>query len=196
MKYYLLLICIYFLWIPSLQAQRSDTIFVEKTKTIKVENDSLNTKKKHLPKTAALFSAILPGLGQFYNRKYWKIPIIYAAGLTCIYFATQNNGIYLDLRTSYNAKTNPNSGIPDPYPQFNVTTVQVNRDKFKRDREFMYILTFLIYGLQVVDATVDAHLKTFDLSDDLSLKLEPSIEQMYSFYPEQAVGMKLVLVIK
>lgn len=169
---------------PSLLAQRNDSL------TIQLE-DTLNLKdlKEYSPSTAALYSAILPGMGQAYNRRYWKMPIIYGLGATLGYFIYVNNGIFLDFRDSFFAKRD---GFPenDPFPQISSQTAELNRDVFRRNRDLLMILSVLLYGLNIVDATVDAHLRSFDVSDELSLHLEPSWD---SFMNQPTVGFKLIL---
>lgn len=130
-------------------------------------------KIKHSPSKATLFSAILPGLGQAYNKKYWKIPILYAGAGVLGYFIYFNNQRHLSFKDSYYAKTYNYAPDLDPHPRLSLESVILNKNYFQRNRDFLVIISTLIYGLNLVDANVDAHLKDFDLSDDLSLKFEP-----------------------
>jgi hypothetical protein len=151
--------------------------------------------KHHSPKKAALRSAILPGWGQIYNKKYWKLPIVYGAlGISGAVF-TYNLTNYRALRFAYTAKylatqprTDPNTGGPLPPDSTNywkirsdLVLIDMNalrsyRDEFRRNIDYSALFFILLWGLNVVDATVDAHLKPFDVSPDLSLrfKLGPS----------------------
>lgn len=138
-----------------------------------IETDS----SVHSPRKAALYSALLPGLGQAYNKKYWKIPIIYGLGGTLGYFIRFNNRTYLGFKSSLDAKLEGRAD-GDLYPFLSETAVQRNRDYFKRNRELLIILSVLLHGLNIVDATVDAHLQSFDVGDDLTFHFEPSLEQV------------------
>jgi Family of unknown function (DUF5683) len=165
--------------------------------------------KHHLPRTAALRSAILPGLGQIYNRKYWKLPIVYGAlGISGAVFA-YNLTNYRDLRFAYKAKyaaqpkLDPNTGTPIPGDSTNyrkirkdLVAIDINalrsyRDEFRRNIDYSALAFILLWGLNVVDATVDAHLKAFDVSPELSLKIK--------FGPSELAGtngVSLILAFK
>ncbi|MCB0430416.1 MAG: hypothetical protein H6585_04905 [Flavobacteriales bacterium] len=147
----------------------------------------------HSPNKAAIMSAVLPGLGQAYNRKYWKIPIVYGAfgGLT--YFALYNNSKYRLYRDEYVARINEDSVNIDPalswIPTDNLRSAQ---STFRRYRDFDFILMGVVYTLNIVDAVVDAHLYYFDVSDDLSLEWHPSLLPVHSSY-HRAPGLTLTL---
>ncbi|MCB0396074.1 MAG: hypothetical protein KDD36_05450 [Flavobacteriales bacterium] len=156
-------------------------------------SQDLSTPRSHSPRKAAIFSAVLPGLGQAYNRKYWKIPIVYG-GLTGMYFLTRyNHSQYKLYRDEYVARVNQNVSAQDPelslIPDDGLLAAQ---DNFRRYRDLDIIVMGLIYGLNIIDATVDAHLYTFDVSDDLSLRWQPSFIPSYGsgFKP---LGMALTL---
>jgi hypothetical protein len=155
--------------------------------------DSL-IKAQHSPRKAATRSAIIPGWGQAYNKKIWKIPIIYAAlGITG-YIFVDNLQTYKELRFAYTAKYeaslppyDPASSYPGPYQdstkyyQMNPKYIPISaealkqgRDQFRRYVDYAAVFFILFWGLNVVDAVVDAHLKAFDISPDLSLKIKPS----------------------
>lgn len=180
---------------------QTDSTKKENDKIIVTFEDSLIKKmeKKFIPKKAALYSVVLPGLGQAYNRRYWKIPLFYTIGGVLGFIAYSNNEQYLLFKDSYNAKisktNNPTLSVFDPFPQFSQDIVLVNRDRFRRDREFMVILTTVVYLLQIVDATVDAHLRNFDLSDDLSLEWEPFSAPIDMYTQQQQIGLRLKIWI-
>jgi Family of unknown function (DUF5683) len=166
--------------------------------------------RHHLPKTAAIRSAILPGLGQIYNKKYWKLPIIYGAlGISGAVFA-YNLTNYRDLRFAYKAKyeaqtprKDPTTGAPLPpdstdYRKIRADLVNIDvnalrsyRDEFRRNIDYSALVFILLWGLNVVDATVDAHLKPFDVTPDLSLRLKFGPSQMAG-----TTGVSLVLAFK
>lgn len=166
--------------------------------------------KHHSPKKAAIRSAILPGLGQVYNRKYWKLPIIYGAlGVSGAVFA-YNLTNYRDLRFAYKAKfeaatnrTDPATGAQLPPDSTNffkmredlkridMNALRSYRDEFRKYIDYSALVFILLWGLNVVDATVDAHLKPFDVSPDLSLRFKLGPSQMAG-----TNGVSLVLAFK
>ena len=139
------------------------------------------------PAKAALFSAVIPGLGQAYNKAYWKIPIVYATGGVLGYFIISHNNNFQDLKTALLIR---NDGDPTTIDQFNdhptlgadyprgTANLRYNYDYFRRNRDLTILLSVLAYGLNVAEAYVHAHLKEFDVSDDLSMRLEPNIMQV------------------
>jgi hypothetical protein len=155
--------------------------------------------KHHSPKKAAIRSAILPGLGQIYNKKYWKLPIIYGAlGISGAVFQ-YNMKWYKKTRYAYKVLFNNDTlsfGKVDPLLQPLLTSGNVNRlrtyrDGFRQDIDYSVLATLVLWGLNVVDATVDAHLKPFDVSDELSLKLKIGPSEM-----ARTTGVSLVLAFK
>lgn len=131
------------------------------------------------PRAAALFSAILPGAGQAYNRKWWKVPIAWGALGTIGYFTFDTQNTYRELRDNYkllvddDPNTNPTES---PYNTFDATRTKNYRDTFRGYTEKWYLALGVTYLLIVTDAFVDAHLYKFDVSDDLSLQFKPSLE--------------------
>ncbi|NJO02805.1 MAG: hypothetical protein HC880_14985 [Bacteroidia bacterium] len=128
------------------------------------------------PSVAALYSTVLPGMGQAYNRRYWKMPIIYGLGATLGYFMKWNNVRYVLAKNAVLAKLE-NRDDADPLPRLSVDAARRGRDYYKRNRDMMIILAVLLHGLQVVEAAVDAHLKGFDVGDKLSFSIEPFTDQ-------------------
>ena len=154
--------------------------------------------KAHNPRTAAIRSAIFPGLGQIYNKKYWKLPIVYGALGTCggIFFYNLKN--YKDTRFAYRVKYNMQfngtdsalySSIRGNLRPLGLEELKYYRNSFRRDIDYSVLFFILLWGLNVVDATVDAHLKSFDVSPDLSIRLKPG-------YSETARTSGLSLVMK
>lgn len=133
----------------------------------------------HSPMKATMLSAALPGLGQMYNGKYWKVPIIYAGFGTLFYFINFNNTYYQDFRSAYRARMdgNPNT-VPDEKFAF-YSNDELNRgmNYYRRNLEISYILTAVLYILNVLDATVDAHLLGFDIGEDLTMNFSPGVIQ-------------------
>ncbi len=131
----------------------------------------------HNPRAATFMSALLPGSGQIYNRKYWKLPIIYGGFGALIYFSQVNHKYFLKYRDMYEQKiaSQNNAEIPDPEPLASPEAILREREYWRRNRDLNYIGIGLLYVLNVIDANVDAHLAEFDVSDDLSMKISPTI---------------------
>ena len=157
---------------------------------------------EHSPRRAALLSAALPGLGQAYNRKYWKIPIIYGGFMFFGYnIITFNDRYQLFRRAAIalradagneNPLQNAPSGLSERY-------VEGNRDRFRRDRDFFVILTAGWYGLNIIDAIVDAHLIEFDVNPNLAFNVRPTSgsQIIHGAVPSLPYrGLALVLTLK
>lgn len=143
--------------------------------------------KAHSPRVAAIRSAILPGLGQIYNKKYWKLPIVYGALGTCAGVFLYNLGNYKDTRFAYKVKYNMRVNRTDTAlfaqikPQLkplSEESLRFYRNQYRRDIDYSALVFLLLWGLNVVDATVDAHLKSFDVSPELSLQFKPGYSDM------------------
>lgn len=170
----------------------SDTTQFNDTSVVrsKAGRDSVVVKKKvHSPRKATLRSLMIPGWGQIYNKKYWKLPIVYAAIGIPAYTFTFNRKWYNKTKYALSIVSNNRYSGPaaedslskvDPALRFLVDQKEqgslVNyRNEFRRDMDYSILFTILMWGLNVVDATVDAHLKGFDVGDDLSLRIKPSV---------------------
>jgi hypothetical protein len=154
-----------------------------------------DTMKVHSAKKATLMSMCLPGLGQAYNKKYWKIPIIYAGFGTLIYFISKNGTEYRNFRTAYDiVATGDSANFDNAYVvryNENLSQLEEGRTYYRRNYEVSWILTGLLYILQVVDASVDANLYTFDVSDDLSLRFDPIVDPyMTAWKPAPAFRLR------
>lgn len=196
--------------------QQKDSLPVKHTDTIIKKNDSLaqkhvadtathKAKKKHDPGKASLYSAILPGLGQIYNKKYWKLPLVYAAIGIPAYTYSYNRSWYKKCQYALavvvnNTTADHPSGLDsinrvDPKLQSfvtygNATSLKNYRDEFRRDQDYSVLFILLFWGLNIVDATVDAHLKDFNVNSDLSFRIQPA------YFPgTTAAGISLVFDI-
>jgi len=173
-------------------SQQVDTL--KKTDAVPAKKVDSLIKVEHSPRKAAIRSAIIPGWGQIYNKKYWKLPIVYAAlGITG-YIFVDNIKTYKDLKFAYSAKyraslpkydsTSPYPGpyqdssdyskIKPRYMPISQESLRAGRNQFRQYIDYSAVFFILFWGLNVVDAVVDAHLKAFDVSPDLSLKIKPS----------------------
>ncbi len=146
--------------------------------------------KLHSPKKAAIMSALLPGLGQAYNKKYWKIPIIYGGLALSGYYLRdniQNINLYKD---AFIAEID---GDPNTVNNTGFNTEGLNKliDKYTQWRDLSYIALGIIYILNIVDASVDAHLMYFDVSDDISMRITPAWSPLTYGSPGLTLTVKL-----
>lgn len=138
-----------------------------------------DTTKKvyHSPLKAAIYSLILPGLGQAYNKKYWKIPIVYAGlgGLGYGFFS--NRAEYLTSREAFSSRmdNDPNNDID--YKGYSTTQIQTVKNNYKSAMDIFTILGIVWWSLNMVDAAVDGHLYNYDISDKLSMHIRPGLYQ-------------------
>jgi len=157
-------------------------------------------KAKHSPRKAAIRSAIIPGWGQAYNRKYWKIPIVYAAIGVPVGTFIYNRNWYAKTRdaakmigsgdtANYQSRVDPQLWVF--FTRDNTLGSLLNyRNEFRRNMDYSILITLAMWGLNVIDATVDAHLKEFDVSEDLSMKIRPTLNH-FNMTP----GLSVVMTI-
>ncbi|MFO8088109.1 MAG: DUF5683 domain-containing protein [Bacteroidales bacterium] len=150
--------------------------------------DSLT--QMHSPKIAARRSAMLPGLGQAYNKKYWKIPVIYAALGTSSWFIVKNNRQYKKYRDAYIARTDNDSTTVTSI-RYTTENIRLRRNYYHRNLELSIIITAGIYLFNIVDASVDAHLFYFDVSDDLSMRIQPEVNGFRPGHPSGGLRLSL-----
>ncbi len=143
--------------------------------TIQLAKKDSVSKKFHDPRKATVRSAIIPGWGQAYNREYWKIPIVYGAlsipAVTFVY----NNNWYQRTKQAYSILVNggDTDKINPKLKGLSSESLQYYRNSFRKDRDYSVLFFLFAWGLNVVDATVFGHLKNFDVSRDLSLRIQP-----------------------
>ncbi|MFO7998517.1 MAG: DUF5683 domain-containing protein, partial [Bacteroidales bacterium] len=125
------------------------------------------------PARAAMLSATLPGLGQVYNRRYWKVPIIYAGFGTLAYFLNVNNTEYQKWRKAYIARVDGNPNTVDGFPLHSTDVMERAMNYYRRNLEVTYLLGAVLYILNILDANVDAHLMDFDVREDLNMRMGP-----------------------
>lgn len=173
-----MLLCLLIVKVEAQQIDSTNQISVPDTSShlqISVESiDTITDVVRHSPRKASLYSTVLPGLGQAYNRKYWKIPVVYGLGAYTIYAALANHNIYVGYRDAFRIRTDGDPATLDEYEGLETDfTLQQRRDEFRRDRDYFWIMTGVVYVLNIVDAAVDAHLFYFDVSDKLSMQFLP-----------------------
>lgn len=156
---------------------------------------SYKSAKEPNPGRAALYSALLPGLGQVYNGEYFKVPIYWGCLLGATHFLMNNNTNYKRFKRIHNeATTDPNYSQSIP-----AETAKWYRDEYRRYRDYSIVATALFYLLQVVDANVFAYMHDFEVTDDITMKIEPSViapDNVYAMHTsthlgQNAVGLRL-----
>ncbi|MBK9291198.1 MAG: hypothetical protein IPM52_06200 [Bacteroidetes bacterium] len=143
----------------------------------KPANDTLASANQHSPHKASVYSAVLPGLGQIYNRKYWKVPIVYAGIGAFTYAGILNRNEYRMAREAFTyvsqGETYPTDNKYIKYPANDIITI---RDYYRRNMEVSFLLLGVWYALNIIDATVDAHFFYYDVSEDLVLQIRPGMQ--------------------
>lgn len=147
------------------------------------------------PQKALWMALVIPGGGQIYNRKYWKLPLVYGGMMGCIYAMTWNNTMYKDYSQayldimdsdpntqSYNKFLHLGNTIDESNMERYKTIFKKRKDKYRRWRDLSFFCLIGVYALSVVDAYVDAELSEFDISKDLSMKVRPTIMQNKSTF--------------
>ena len=178
------------------------------TAKLKSEHTLRLLPEEHSPKVAGIASAIVPGLGQAYNKKYWKIPIVYAALATSGYFIYYNYTIYSNFRKAYDLRIDGDSTTFltsfNLWYVFSTQTVYLTNysdydlqqleNTYRRYVDISVLVTFAVYALNIVDAVVDAHLYNFDVSDNLSMNVKPFV--IPSLHSPATAGLTLTLSLK
>ena len=187
-----------------------------KAQQINISNDSLKVitpvpKVERSPKKASIYAALFPGLGQIYNRKYWKLPIVYGGYAGLIYVLGWNSKQYKDFFQGYRIITqyssvaamkpeerkflvnmikNPSIKLDNP-STFTYISAQMKsgKDYYRRNRDLTIIGIAALHVLSIIDASVDANLFDFDISDDLSMRIEPMPVNWGS--PNMVMGLNL-----
>ena len=156
----------------------ADTI-IKETKTAK-KGKTVKAKKPHSPTKATIMSACLPGLGQIYNGKWWKVPIVYAGLGGLGYLAFSNYSNYSLYLAAYRYSTGETEDVSEKAIElaghYSSSQLQTYKESYRRSFELYTIITVAWYGLNIIDACVDGHLYTYDISDDLSLDIDPYLQ--------------------
>jgi len=186
---------IIFIWISSAQEieqkpTAKDSLKTDLNQEGIVLQDSIFEKRKVInplaPSKAAFYSAVLPGLGQIYNKRYWKVPIVYAVIGTGVYAYTYNNDLYDRFRTAFKRRQ---AGFTDDEfydingdnaagadPDLDTDDLERQQENYQQDRDLALVITIAMYALNIIDANVDAHLKQFNIDEDLSMDFKPYLD--------------------
>jgi len=164
----------------------SDVEFIN-ADSIKVPYDANRASR------AAFYSAVLPGLGQAYNKKYWKVPVVYAGFGVTVGIYLWNDRQYNDLREAFRIRlaggTNDMFSNPDGTPILTDAALERAQKTSQRNKELSLLITVGWYIIQIIDANVDGHLKNFNVNDDLSL--QPVLIPMQQGFSSTQPGLSL-----
>lgn len=151
-----------------------------------------NGGKKPDSAKSTLYSLLLPGLGQLYNGEFWKVPIYWGLMAGSVHFVVDNNTQYLRWKNAYNKATSDDPDVEKP-PQ-SAENCKYYRDAYRRMRDYSILAVAVSYLLQVIDANVFAYMQDFEVNDEISMKVSPSVIPMgdYALTPP-AVGMSIGL---
>lgn len=197
-------ICIFSLLALPIFAQQENQLNTKKTDSTQIESapqgppkDAARLRLERLPKRAARSSAILPGLGQIQNKRWWKLPLIYG-GFASFVIAYQDNNdqyhVFLN-EVQYRLANGGNPGNPD-FAGYSFEGLVRIKDNFRRNRELSIIGGVVLYAVNIIDAYVDAKFFRFDLSEKLTLQVRPSVQHNWtnaSLSPQPVLSLKLSL---
>lgn len=195
------LLCVAFLSLPALEGKAQDELIIDldtidynEAKPITPVGDTLNkqTVPNSLmldeelstidPQKATMLAALLPGLGQIYNRQAWKAPIYYGAFVYIGHMIYTNDRLYNIFRQSLFAEIDQDPTTVNPFAnRFNETALRRNTDNFRRNRDFMIIVASIVYFLNIADAHIGAHLREFDINDELAIRYRPAVGSLNGF---------------
>lgn len=178
------------LFLPAVLCAQKDSAAAKTTPSkpkkekVKINIFHVDTSKPYNPKYAVVRSAVIPGWGQVTNKRYWKLPLVYGALGTTAYIFFRNIKQFKEANTAYKlaSDTIPSNDnlIPEPYYSVRSQPDRIKnfRNEVRQNVDYSVLFFIAFWGLNVVDAAVDAHLKTFDVSDNLTLQLKPGYSPM------------------
>jgi hypothetical protein len=144
---------------------------------------------KHDPRKATMYSAFVPGMGQVYNQKYWKVPLVYGLGGAMVYFIDYNQSKYKQFKEAYAAGNTQEYYIIEGR-KYTYDQLTMGRDYYRRYRDLSVFGLAAVYFLNIVDAMVDAYFTQFDVSDNLALRIQPAIVDNFDFTASLGVKIK------
>ena len=182
--------------LDSLITSNKNFKYLDKKKTSKLNTipkprffkDSTRTSAKD----AALLGGMFPGLGQIYNRKYWKLPIVYGGIAGSIYWLA-SSAIKTKEYNGYLVKAAKNEPLPPNIAIYGASQIESIRNTHRRNVQLASFVTVMVWGFTIIDAAVDAHIRPFDVSDNLSMQIKPSIHQ---FQQENYFALSVNLNLK
>ena len=167
-----------------------DRVVIAPSASVKDTAVALDWRARHQPARAAIYSAIIPGAGQVYNRKYWKVPIVLGGLGVSYWFIRDNNKSYQRYKTAYLDVVN---GRPDEFNgAYSADQLRSVADTYHRWRDLSYLAFGLVYALNIMDASVDAYFVHFDVSNDLTVHAGPSL----GLAAQGAAGMSITVSLR
>lgn len=160
-------------------AQKQDSTVFNSGDTLSVIPDTL--VRNHSPRKALMYSLICPGLGQVYNKKYWKIPFIYGAGGAFLYFINYNQTKYKKFRDARFDERDTQRAVEIDGYLYQYNNLEIAQDYFRRYRDLSIAGLAAIYLISAIDAMVDAHFFYYDISENLSMRIQPAVENPGDF---------------
>ena len=146
------------------------------------------------PAKSSIYSAIIPGAGQVYNKKYWKAPLIYLSISTALYISNWNKKEYLHYKQALNYRTDADETTIDAYTAvYSESNLLTIKNYHRKNRDLGYIITAGIYLLNILDASVDAHLFNFNVNDELGIQVQPIISR---FQYENLYALSLTINLR
>jgi hypothetical protein len=145
-------------------------------------NDSVPLRSAH---KASIMSAIIPGLGQVYNKQYWKLPLIYGGTASLAYSIQSNHNSYIVYKNAYNAEIDNDPNTINQFSQYDQSALALFRDAYRRNLDLSVIGLTLVYILNIIDANVSAHLYYFRVNKNLDISWSPSL------HPNHLASLKL-----
>ncbi len=156
----------------------------------------LDNPNKRKPQRAMLLSAIIPGAGQVYNRKLWKVPLVYSALGTTLFFFNYSNKRYYKYLKGYQQRIDTTLEETIFDEDIGTDVLREYKNKSRRNRDLSIVVLLAVYGLNIIDAYVDAHLSDFDISDNLSLNISPVILYSGNEKRRSTIGLTLCFNFK
>ncbi len=181
-----LVLCVLFF---ASHAQQKDSVVVTTQHNNTADSIFAFRTKTPLPKRAALYSALFPGIGQYYNKQYWKLPIVAIGIGTATYFIVDNTKFYRRMKKNYLYRIDTNPYTVDEFPLYQTEDIRTALDGARKNLETTYIGTTVGYALCILDAYISAHLKTFDMNSSISLQTKPLFEN-------QPIGIGITYTLK
>lgn len=188
LKQQLFFILVFFILSLSVSAQRSDQ---DSTKTTKEKSV---VERKHSPTKATIYSTLVPGLGQVYNRKnwYWKVPIIYGLGGLFVHNIRKSNANYTLFRDALFARQDTlESTVDTEFLSLSDSDVKTRKDFYKKQRDTNILYLLLLYSVNIIDATVEAHLLHFNVGEKYIMSFQPNLIPSQSASVSNTIGLSL-----
>lgn len=178
---------------------QADTISLGEDTRVIITADSLGLPESIMlteelstvdPQKATMLSAIVPGLGQIYNGQVWKVPLYYGTFVVLGHMIYTNNRLYNIFRQSYFAEIDENPATANKFTRFTENSLKRNTDNFRRNRDYMVIIAGAVYFLNIADAHIGAHLREFDINDELTINYSPTMDTVNG-RPYAGVGVTI-----